>query len=96
MFPRVLLFPGLTDLPDKNPSESVARTVGNDLSFSSVTINCKYQYFPVMSRPYVRIKPIQRKADLRDKESAKDIFEQLYLARPNEGLLVCFQYEPIM
>lgn len=69
MFPRLLLFPGLNDLPGNNPSEVIARTVGNDLSFSSVTIDCKYQYFPVMSRPYVRIKPIQRKTDLKDKVS---------------------------
>lgn len=69
MFPRLFLFPGLTDLPGKNPSEAIARTVRNDLSFSSVTIDCKYQYFPVMSRPCVRIKPIQRKTDLKDKVS---------------------------
>ena len=59
MFLEEFLLPDLIDLPHENLSETVDRTAGDDLSFSSVNIYCKYQYFSIMLRPNVRIKPVQ-------------------------------------
>ena len=59
MFLGEFLLPDLIDLPHENLSETVDRTAGDDLSFSYVNIYCKYQYFPIMLRPNMRIKPVQ-------------------------------------
>ena len=53
MFPREFLLPDLIGLLHESLSETVDRTAGDDLSFSSVNIHCKYQYFPydLMEKP---------------------------------------------